>query len=92
MFSQSCTTHKELVKENDDVMSVSERRKHSTCSDSMRTLEFIYKVKQTIDENRGQRQKSCMCLKRQSEGGFMKTFDKNHKWWREINLFKKKKI
>ena len=29
-------------------------KKHSTRFDSMRTPEFIHKVKQTIDENRGQ--------------------------------------
>ena len=60
-------------------MSVSKRLKHSKHFDSMRIPEFIHKVKQTIDENRGQSMrsiaKSCMCLKRQSEGVFMETFD-----------------
>ena len=41
---------KELEKENDNVMSVSKCKKHSTSSDSVRTPEFIHKVKQTIDE------------------------------------------
>ena len=43
---------KDLEKENDDIMSVSKCKKHSTCSNSMRTSEFIHKVKQKIDENR----------------------------------------
>ena len=58
-------------KKKDYVMSVSKRKKHSTSSNTMITPEFIYKLKQTIDENRGQSMrsstKSCMCLKRQSE-------------------------
>ena len=49
---------KELEKENDNVMSVSKEKKLSTRSDSMRTAEFIHKVKQTIDENRGQSMRS----------------------------------
>ena len=50
---------KELEKENDSVMSVSKHeKKHSTRSDSMRISEFIHKVKQTIDENRGQLMRS----------------------------------
>ena len=48
----------ELEKENVNVMSVSKRKKHSTCSDSMRTPEFIHKIKQTIDEIRGQSMRS----------------------------------
>ena len=40
-------------------MPVSKRKKkHSTRSDSMRTLEFIHKLKQKIDENRGQSMRS----------------------------------
>ena len=45
---------KELEKENDYVMSISKRKKYCTSSDSMRTPEFIHKVKQTINENWGQ--------------------------------------
>ena len=85
--------HKELGKENENVMSVSKHKKYSTHSDSMRTPEFIHKVKKTIDENQGQSMrstaKSCMCLKRQSERVFMKRFDTNPLWWREVNLFLK---
>ena len=42
---------KELETENDNVMSVSKRKKHSTHSNSMKTLEYIHTVKQTIDVN-----------------------------------------
>ena len=51
-FSQSFKIvhkiRKELEKENDNVTSVSKCKKHSMCSDSMRTPEFIHKVKQTM--------------------------------------------
>ena len=39
-------------------MSISKRKKYSTCSNSMRTSQFIHKVKQTIDENWGQSMRS----------------------------------
>ena len=49
---------KELEKENDGVMSASKRKKNFTRSDSMRTPDFIHKVKHTSDENRGQSMRS----------------------------------
>ena len=71
---------KELEKEN-NVMSVWKHKKHSTRSDSMRTSEFIHKVEKKLMKTKvkqwDQLQKSCMCLKRQSEGVFIKTFDTN---------------
>ena len=87
---------KELEKENYNVMSVSKRKKHSTRSDSMITPKFIHKVKQTINEKQGQSTRSIAkkvaCLKRQSEGAFMKLFDTNPTRWREVNLFLIQKI
>ena len=49
----------------------------------MRISELIHKVKKPIHENQGQsmrlitKKKGCLCLKRQSEGVFIKTFDTN---------------
>ena len=43
---------KELEKENDNLMSVSKHKKHFPHSDSMRTPEFIHKVKQTTDKTK----------------------------------------
>ena len=50
--------HKELEKENDNVMSLWKRKKHSLCSNSLRTPEFIHIVKQPIDENWSQSMRS----------------------------------
>ena len=75
---------KELEKENDNVMSVSKQKTFHTFQFNENT-EIIHKVKQTIDEDQGQSmrsnaKKNCMCLKRQSEGAFMKIFDTKHTW------------
>ena len=47
---------KGLEKENDCVMSVSKRKKKKLST--MKTLEFIHKVKQAVDKNRCQSMKS----------------------------------
>ena len=69
-FSQSWKIHKihkELEKENDNAMSVSKCKKHSTHSDTMRTHKFIHNVKQTIDENWGQSMRSIVKMLHVSE-------------------------
>ena len=57
---------KELEKENDNPCLYQKRKRPSTRSDSPTTPKFIHKVKQTIDEYRGQSigqlQKSQKCL------------------------------
>ena len=52
-------------------------------------LKLSKKLMKTEVNQRGQLPKSCMCLKRHSEGVFMKIFDTNPMLQREFNLFQK---
>ena len=113
--------HKELEKENNNVMSVSKHKKtfhmfrfnentqivfsHPKESDTQsfyadfsiypppraapQHIKLSRQLMKTEITQWGQLQKSCMCLKRQSEGVFMKTFNTNPMWRWEVNLFLK---
>ena len=84
---------KELEKEIDNVTFISKRKNVFHTFRFNENTEFIIKLSRQlmkIEINRwDQLQKSCICLKRQSEGVFMKTFDTNPTRWREVNLFLK---
>ena len=82
---------KELEKENNNVMSVSKRKKNIPhvpiqWEHPNLFIKLSRQLMKTKVNQWGQLQKS---LKRRSEGVFMKTFDTNLTWWREVNLFLK---
>ena len=87
---------KELEKENDNVTFVSKRKKKTnfaTFRFNENNVNLFIKLSRQLMKTEvnqwGQLPKSYMCLRRQSVGVFMKTFDKNPTWWREVKLFLK---